>query len=118
MKHLILIFALFFTITNAYANKKSINKCTVNTEIKNPNIDIKLTPEQVKDMTIYELESLLLKFIPEVYEEDCTITVTVSGEINVKGIGKVGVSITVTGSCDEARDIALSVLKQLKGLME
>lgn len=116
MKNFILIFALLFTFTNSYANKISINKCTVNTEIKNLDIDIKLTPEQVKDMTINELESLLLKFIPDVYEENCTITVTVSGEINIKGVGKVGVEVTVTGSCSEAKTIAKQVMKEIMEL--
>lgn len=110
MRNFILIFVFLFALTGSYAN--NFDNQFIKTELNKTDVLIKLTPDQVMNMTVNELEGLILNISPK-YENACTVTVRVSGTIEIPKVGSVTVEVEVTGSCSEARDIAIAVKDQI-----
>ena len=115
MKNLMLIFASIFLCTGVFANTKCIQSNQIN--FYDVQVAINLTIDQVQNMSISELEKLITN-MTSAYDNECTVTVRVSGTIEVKGIGSVTVEVEVTGSCEEAGRIARDVLKAVTALLE
>ncbi len=115
MRNFILIFVFLFALTGSYAN--NFDNQFIKTELNKTDVLINLTPDQVMNMTVNELEGLILNITPK-YSNVCTVTVRVSGTIEIPKVGTVTVEVEVTGSCSEARDIAIAVRDQILAYFE
>lgn len=113
MKKIILFLSLFiFTFSiNSFGTMGTLHQNgTFGNAISKTNITLKLTIQQVMDLGIDGLQKLINSKI-EKNADICEITVTVSGEVDIKGVGKVTVEVSVTAACSEAQSIATSVYK-------
>ena len=114
MRNFILIFVFLFAMTGSYAS--NFNYQFDKTELNKTDVLIRLSPEEVINMSVDELENLIIK-TTSFYGNDCTVTVTVTGTITVAG-QSLEVSVSVTDSCENAKKVANAVLEMVMSYFE